>query len=218
MDIERARFNMVEQQIRPWEVLDSEVLGVFQRCPRDAFVPEEYRALAYADTRIPLAERQVMLLPREEARLLQALQLGPRDAVLEVGTGSGYLTALLAALARHVTSVEISPELSERASLRLAAHGIHNVTLEVGDGRLGWPGHGAPYDAIALTGSVYELDPALLEQIEIGGRLFAIVGQAPAMEARLITRTSSRQWDAESLFETVVPPLIGASPPPRFEF
>ena len=218
MDIERARFNMVEQQIRPWEVLDTEVLGLFQRCPRDAFVPEEYRALAYADTRIPLSEGQVMMLPREEARLLQALQLGPRDAVLEVGTGSGYLTALLAALARHVTSVEISPALAARAGRNLAAQGIYNVTLEVGDGRLGWPDRGAPYDAIALTGSVYELDPALLEQVEVGGRLFAIVGQAPAMEARLVTRTSSRQWDTESLFETVVPPLIGAGPPPRFDF
>ena len=218
MDIERARFNMVEQQIRPWEVLDTEVLGLFQRCPRDAYVPEEYRAFSYADVRIPLPEGQVMLLPREEARLLQALQLGARDAVLEVGTGSGYLAALLAAIARHVTSIEISAELSARAGRILSAQGVYNVTLEVGDGRLGWPGAGAPYDAIVLTGSVYELDRALFEQLEVGGRLFAIVGQAPTMEARLGTRTSSRQWDTESLFETVVPPLTGAGPPPRFDF
>ena len=218
MDIERARFNMVEQQIRPWDVLDAEVLGLFQRCPRDAYVPEEYRALAYADTRIPLGNGQVMMLPREEARLLQALQLGRGDSVLEVGTGSGYLSALLATSSRHVTSIEICEELSGRASRVLAAEGVYNVTLEVGDGHRGWPAGAATYDAIALTGAVYELDPALLEQLEIGGRLFAIVGQAPAMEARLVTRTSSRQWDSESLFETVVPHLSGGAPPPRFEF
>jgi protein-L-isoaspartate(D-aspartate) O-methyltransferase len=218
MDIERARHNMVEQQIRPWEVLDVEVLGLFQRCPRDAYVSEEYRALAYADTRIPLGEGQVMMLPREEARLLQALQLEPGHSVLEIGTGSGYLTSLLAASSRHVTSVEISANLSERARRVLAAEGTYNITLEVGDGLRGWPDGSAPYDAIALTGSVYELDPALLEQLEVGGRLFAIVGQAPAMEACLVTRTSKRQWDTESLFETVVPPLIGAGPPRRFHF
>ena len=218
MDIERARHNMVEQQIRPWEVLDPEVLGLFQRCPRDAYVPEEYRALAYADTRIPLGDGQAMMLPREEARLLQALQLGRRESVLEVGTGSGFLTALLAALCRHVTSIEISPARSERAAGVLAARGVHNVSLEVGDGRLGWPDGGATYHAIALTGSVHELDPTLLTQLEVGGRLFAIVGDAPAMEARLVTRTSTGQWDTESLFETVVPHLVGAAPPRRFDF
>ena len=209
---------MVEQQIRPWDVLDTEVLELFARCPRDAYVPEEFRTLAYADTRIPIGEGQTMMLPREEARLLQALQLEPRNAVLEVGTGSGYLTALLASLARHVTSVEISAELSEGAGRRLAAQGMRNVSLEVGDGRLGWPNAGAPYDAIVLTGSVYELDRALLGQLEVGGRLFAIVGQPPAMEARLVIRTSLRQWDTESLFETLVTPLRGADPPPRFDF
>ena len=218
MDIERARYNMVEQQIRPWEVLDTEVLDLFQRCPRDAYVPEEYRALAYADTRIPLGDGQEMMLPREEARLLQALQLGRGDSVLEVGTGSGYLSALLAASSRHVTSVEIHEGLSARADRILAAEGVYNVALEVGDGHRGWPAGGTSYDAIALTGAVHELDPALLDQLEIGGRLFAIVGQAPAMEACLVTRTSSRQWDRESLFETVVPHLCGGAPPQRFEF
>ena len=218
MDIERARYNMVEQQIRPWEVLDTEVLGLFQRCPRDAYVPEEYRALAYADTRIPLGNGQEMMLPREEARLLQALQLGRGDSVLEVGTGSGYLSALLAASSRYVTSVEICEGLSARAGRILAAEGVYNVALEVGDGHRGWPVGGTSYDAVALTGAVHELDPALLDQLEIGGRLFAIVGQAPAMEARLVTRTSSRQWDSESLFETVVPHLCGGAPPQRFEF
>ena len=218
MDIERARFNMVEQQIRPWEVLDTEVLRLFGRCPRDTYVPEEYRALAYADTRIPLGNGQEMMLPREEARLLQALQLGRGDSVLEVGTGSGYLTALLAASSRHVTSIEISEGLSERAGRILAAEDVCNVTLEIGDGHRGWPAGGMTYDAIALTGSVHELDPALLDQLETGGRLFAIVGQAPAMEARLVTRTSMRQWDSEGLFETVVPHLVGGGPPQRFEF
>lgn len=215
MDIERARFNMVEQQIRPWEVLDTDVLRLFERRPRDTFVPEEYRMLAYADMRIPLEDGQQMMLPREEARLLQALQLEARDAVLEVGTGTGYLTALLADLARHVTSVEILPEFSERAGRTLASLGIYNVSLEVGDARLGWPSS-APYEAIALTGSIPVLHPEILEQLEVGGRLFAIVGQAPAMEARLVTRTSSQQWDTESLFETVVPPLEGAHAPRRF--
>ena len=218
MDIERARYNMVEQQIRPWEVLDAEVLRLFQRCLRDAYVPEEYRALAYADTRIPLGVGQEMMLPREEARLLQALQLGRGDSVLEVGTGSGYLSALLAASSRHVTSIEISEALSARAGRVLAAEGVYNVTLEVGDGHRGWRAGGVTYDAIALTGAVHELDPALLDQLAIGGRVFAIVGQAPAMEARLVTRTSSRQWDTESLFETVVPHLTGGGPPQRFDF
>ena len=215
MDLERARFNMVEQQIRPWEVLDADVLSLFERRPRDAFVPEEYRNLAYADMRIPLEDGQQMMLPREEARLLQALQIETRDAVLEVGTGSGYLTALLADLARHVTSVEILPGLGERAGRTLASLGIYNVSLEVGDARLGWPS-GAPYAAIALTGSVPALHPEILEQLEVGGRLFAITGRAPAMEACLVTRTSSRQWDTESLFETVVPPLKGAPAPRHF--
>ena len=215
MDLDRARFNMIEQQIRPCEVLDGEVLSLFERRPREAFVPEEYRKLAYADMRIPLENGQQMMLPREEARLLQALQLEARDAVLEVGTGTGYLTALLADLARHVTSVEILPGLSERASRTLASLGIYNVSLEVGDARLGWPSR-APYAAIALGGSVPTLDPEILKQLEVGGRLFAIVGGAPAMEARLVTRTSSRQWDTESLFETVVPPLGGTPAPRRF--
>ena len=218
MDIEKARYNMIEQQIRPWEVLDAEVLGLFQRCPRDLYVPEAYRALAYADTRIPLGEGQTMMLPREEARLLQALQIEPGDTVLEVGTGSAYLTALLAASSRHITSVEISAERSAEAQRILDREGICNVSLEVGDGHRGWPGAAAPYDAIALTGAVYELDPALLHQLAVGGRLFAIVGRAPAMEARLVTRTSDRQWDSEGLFETVVPYLTGAGPPQRFDF
>ena len=217
MDLERARFNMIEQQIRPWEVLDANVLGLLEQRPRDTFVPEECRKLAYADMRIPLEGGQVMMLPREEARLLQALQVKERDAVLEVGTGSGYLTALLADLARHVTSVEILPGLSERAGRTLASLGIRNVTLEVGDARHGWP-RGAPYAAIALTGSVHALDPAILEQLEVGGRLFVIVGDAPAMEARLVTRTSAQQWDTESLFETVVPSLAGAQADPHFTF
>ncbi len=218
MNFEIARHNMIEQQIRPWEVLDAEVLRLFQLCPRDTYVPEEYRALAYADTRIPLGHEQEMMLPREEARLLQALQLEGGDTVLEVGTGSGYLTSLLAASSRHVTSVEIIEELSGRAGRTLTAEGVYNVTLEIGDGHRGWPAGGVAYDAIALTGSVHRLDPALLDQLAVGGRLFAIVGRAPAMEACLITRTSNRQWDSESLFETVVPPLEGGDPPQRFEF
>ena len=219
MDIVRARHNMVEQQIRPWEVLDPEVLGLFQRCPRDAYVPEEYRALAYADTRIPLGDGQAMMLPREEARLLQ----GACARTTGISARGGHRERLpdrppSPPLCRHVTSIEISAERSERAAGVLAAQGVHNVALEVGDGRLGRPDGGASYHAVALTGSVHELDPTLLAQLEVGGRLFAIVGEAPAMEARLVTRTSTDQWDTESLFETVVPHLVGAAPPRRFDF
>ena len=215
MDFETARFNMVEQQVRPWEVLDQAVLDRLAATPRERFVPEDYARLAYADTSIPLGAGQVMMPPREEARLLQALALTPRDHVLEVGTGSGYLAALAAGLARRVTTVEISPEHKTRAERNLA--GYNNVEVIAGDAVKGWE-TAAPYDAIAVTGSLPVLDDAFLRQLKPGGRLFIVVGEAPAMEARLVTRVGARDFAAESLFETVLPPLTGAGRPNRFEF
>ena len=217
MNIEQARFNMVEQQVRTWEVLDQSVLDLMERAPRDAFVPEEYRALAYADICVPLAHDQVMMPPRVEARLLQALQLDAADRVLEIGTGSGFLTYLLAAIAGHVVSMEIHEDLLQAARRRLERHAVFNVTLDHGDGVAGRAA-GAPYDAIAVTGSVPVLDEHFQRQLSIGGRLFVIVGEEPAMEARLVTRMSEDQWTTQSLFETVIPPLQGAPEPSRFVF
>jgi len=217
MNIEQARFNMVEQQVRTWEVLDPVVLELMERAPRDAFVPAEYRSLAYADICVPIGHGQVMMPPRVEARLLQELRLDAADRVLEIGAGSGFLTYLLAALAGHVVSVEIHEPLLAGARDRLEAFATHNVTLERADGVRGRP-RGAPYDAIAVTGSVPLLEEHFQRQLAIGGRLFVIVGEAPAMEALLIRRTGEEQWTSESLFETVLPPLEGAPRPPRFVF
>jgi protein-L-isoaspartate(D-aspartate) O-methyltransferase len=215
MNVEQARFNMVEQQIRTWEVLDQKVLDLMAEVPREDFVPAAYRNLAFADTCIPLAHGQTMMLPRVEARMLQALQIEPDERVLEVGTGSGFVTALLARLARHVTSIEIHDALRRDALSKLEEHGIDNVDLQVGDASRGWD-RGAPWDVIAITGSVPVLDEHFQNSLAIGGRLFVIVGQEPAMEALLITRTSESQWATESLFETVVPALIGVEQPERF--
>ena len=215
MDFETARFNMVEQQVRTWEVLDQAVLDRLSAIPRERFVPEDYLRLAYADTRIPLGGGDVMMPPREEARLLQALALAPGDHVLEVGTGSGFLAALAAGLARRVTTVEISPERKARAERSLAEFG--NVEVIEGDAVRGWEA-AAPYDAIAVTGSLPVLDDSFLHQLKPGGRLFVVVGEAPAMEALLLTRTGAGDWATESLFETVLPPLAGAKRPNQFEF
>ena len=215
MNFERARFNMIEQQIRPWEVLDRSVLGLMERAPRDAFVPGAYRRLAYADITVPIGEGEAMLPPKVEGRLLQALDVGPEERVLEIGTGSGFLTYLLAQRAAHVTSIEISPALAERARANLAAQGVGNATVEVGDGRRGVK-HGAPYDVIAVGGSVPVPEPAFEEQLAIGGRLFVVVGTAPAMEVMLVRRSGEREWIRESMFETMLPPLAGPPAPRRF--
>jgi protein-L-isoaspartate(D-aspartate) O-methyltransferase len=215
MNFQRARFNMVEQQIRTWDVLDQRVLNIIRDTPREDYVPDAFRNLAYADISIPLEEGEVMMPPREEARLLQALQLKRDDRVLEVGTGSGYLTALLAQLSGQVVSVEISETLATQARPVLKAHGIKNVVVEVGDAVRGWES-AAPYDAIAVTGSLPIMEERFQHQLKLGGRLFVIVGQAPAMEALLITRRGEDDWARESLFETVVPALRGAKEPDRF--
>lgn len=217
MELKTARFNMIEQQIRPWDVLDQGVLDLIAELPREDFVPEAYRTLAYADTAIPLGHGQVMMHPKIEARLLQALDLDATDTVLEVGTGSGYLTALLAHATHHVCSVDVFPQFKAQAAEKLAVHGIDNVTLEVGDAARGWPRHGL-YDVIAVTGSLPELPASFLQSLNRGGRLFAVVGTAPIMEAVLIRRVGDSEWSRESLFETELPPLLNAPVSARFVF
>ncbi|MEO1766453.1 protein-L-isoaspartate O-methyltransferase family protein [Thiobacter aerophilum] len=217
MDLEQARFNMVEQQIRPWGVLDETVLGTLYRVKREEYVPPVYRSLAFSDLEIPLGHGQTMLAPKLEARLLQALELKPTDKVLEVGTGSGYFTALLAQLARDVVSVEILPEFSSEARAKLAAHEIHNVTFEVGDAARGWARH-APYDAIVLTGSTPVLAEAFLHSLRPGGRLLAVVGEPPVMTARRVRLIEPGVSESEDLFETCIAPLINAPQPARFVF
>lgn len=217
MNLEQARHNMVVQQIRPWNVANTHLLGLLETLPRDSFVPEDYKHLAYSDTMIPLNDETCMMAPIIEARMMQALNVQPTETVLEIGTGSGFVTALLAKSARHVFSVEIDATLSAKAKENLDAHGIMNLTLEVGDAANGWPEH-APYDVIAITGSLPILPEDLQYCLKPGGRLFAIIGQAPAMEAVLITRTAEHEWTHASLFETKLPPLQNAAEPSRFEF
>jgi Protein-L-isoaspartate carboxylmethyltransferase len=217
MNLEQARHNMIEQQIRPWEVMDDQVLDLMRRTPREDFVPPQYRNLAFTDMMVPLGHGQAMMPPRLEARMLQALAVQPDESVLEIGTGSGYVTALLAQLARHVYSVEIVPELKQAAEQRLAARGLTNVTLDEGDAAAGWPRRGS-YDAIAVTGSLPMLVPELAQELNVGGRLFVVVGEAPAMTALLITRLGKDEWAQEDLFETVLPPLQNAAQPQRFMF
>jgi len=220
MELEQARFNMIEQQIRPWDVLDQKVLDLLAQIPREDFVPPDYRRLAYADTAIPIGEGEVMMHPKLEGRMLQALDLHPTDVVLEVGTGSGYVTALLASVTRHVYSVDIHPRLQEEAAARLAAHGIENVTLESGDAAQGWDKHGLCYDVIAITGSLPLLPETFQNTLNRGGRLFTVVGEAPVMEAILMRRIGEHQHDIsrEDLFETELPALRNAPRPRRFVF
>lgn len=217
IDVERARFNMVEQQIRPWEVLDQQVLDLLFAVPREEFVPAQHRSLAFVDMEIPLGQGEKMLAPKLEARMLQGLAIRPTDRVLEVGTGSGYMTALLAKCSAQVTSVEIIPEFGAQAAARLAAHGITNVTLEIGDAARGWDKR-APYDVIILTGSVPVLADAFARSLNPGGRLLAVVGEAPVMEARLVTYAAGGACSTFGLFETCITALRNAPQPERFVF
>ena len=215
--LEQARFNMVEQQIRPWQVLDPAVLHTLQHIARELFVPAAYQALAYTDTEIPLGHGQAMVAPRIDARLMHDVALKPTDKVLEIGTGSGYLTALLADRSHHVVSLEINPELHARALTNLQGAGISNVDLRMADGSAGASDAG-PFDAIVLGGSVYEVPQALLDQLKVGGRLIAIVGEEPVMQATLYTRTSASAWDHKVLWDTTAPCLLGFKQPSRFTF
>lgn len=198
---------MVEQQIRPWDVLDPRVLDAIRSIPRENFIPDEYHNIAYADTAIPLGEfdgsEYNMLHPIVEGRILQNLAISEGDTVLEIGTGSGYLTACLAKLAHHVDSVEQHEELSAIAEKNLAGLGIGNVKLSVGDASRGWEQKPA-YDAIAITCSFHEMPEAYKKLLKIGGRLFVITGEAPVMTAQLVTRTGKDSWDTTELFETSV--------------
>lgn len=217
LNVAAARFNMIEQQVRPWDVLEPAVLEVLAAVPREAFVPEGYGALAFADLELPLGHGEAMMAPKLEGRLLQALAPRPGDTVLEIGTGSGFLTACLARLARQVHSVELYGDLLAAARERLAAQGVGNVTLEEGDGARGWERHG-PYDVIAVTGSLPLLADELRRQLKVGGRLFAVVGEGPAMAATLITRVAPEGWSAETLFETALKPLANAPRAAAFRF
>jgi protein-L-isoaspartate(D-aspartate) O-methyltransferase len=216
-DTERARHNMLEQQIRPWEVIDQRALDAMAAVPRERFVPERFQGLAFADTEIPLGHGESMLAPKIEAKLLQALDVQPTDRVLEVGTGSGYLAACLAQLGGHVVTVEVHADLLEAARARLAALGIQNVECVAGDVfSVALPG--APFDVIAVTASVARL-PVLLEgMLAEGGRLFAVVGEPPAQHATLVTRIRGDIYRRETLFETVLPPLHHAPRPAAFVF
>jgi protein-L-isoaspartate(D-aspartate) O-methyltransferase len=217
MDFHQARFNMVEQQIRTWEVLDPRVLDLLHRVRREDYVPAQHRALAFADLEIPIGHGEKMLAPKMEARMLQELALRESDRVLEVGTGSGYMTALLASLSRHVTSVDIVDEFTRSAAARLSANGIANVTLDTGDAARGWDRHG-PYDAIVLTGSVPVLPDAFANSLKPGGRLIAVVGEPPVMEAKLVTCVMAGAHNTVGLFETCIAPLKNAPRPERFVF
>jgi len=217
MNFDQARSNMVEQQIRTWEVLDQAVLDLLYAVPREDFVPRAYRTLAFADMEIPIGEGEKMMPPKVEARIVQALAPHKTERVLEVGTGSGYLTALLAHRAAHVHSVEIRPALAAFGRDNLARHGADNVTLETGDAARGWPTR-APYDVIVLTGSTPALPKVLLDQLAPGGRLFAVVGELPVMVARLVTCSAPGAFRSVERFDTVLAPLVNAEQPPRFRF
>ena len=217
MDMEQARFNMIEQQIRPWEVLDPVVLDLLSEVKREEFVPAEQKLLAFADVCLPLGNGAAMLEPKMEARLLQELGLKSTDRVLEIGAGSGYMAALLAARAEFVTSLEIEPALVAMARANLSRAGVANVAVEQADGLKGWATK-APYDAIVLSGSVPVLPDVLLQQLKVGGRLVAIVGSLPVMSAQLVTRTGEMTFNTINLFETVAPALRNAAAGEQFTF
>jgi protein-L-isoaspartate(D-aspartate) O-methyltransferase len=217
INIESARYNMVVSQIRTGSVLDDRILELVGRGPRQDFVPDALRNLAFVDMQIPLGHGEVMMSPLVEARLLQELAIKPADKILEIGTGSGYMTWLLTQLGAKVHSVEIRAEFTDRASGRLAAHGAQNVELEIGDGARGWDKH-APYDVILVTGSLPLLPEAFKKQLAVGGRLIAIIGQSPAMQAQRVTRITETSFDTRGLFETDLPPLRNALAPSAFVF
>ncbi len=217
MDVELARFNMIEQQIRTWDVLDPKVLNLLRDFPREEFVPDQHKALAFVDMNIPLDHGQTMMQPKMEARLLQELSLTNQDKVLEIGTGSGYLTGLLAGCAHSVDTIDIFADFIETARGKLKAHDLNNINYFEGDAAPGWDGEG-PYDAIIITGSLPTLPESYKLNLSLNGRLIAIVGQAPVMAAVLIQRLEENSWHEVSLFETSLPPLINAEPPSNFVF
>lgn len=218
MDFKLARHNMVQQQVRPWDVLDPKVLALLESVPRERFVLEPFRQLAYCDSMLPIGHHQVTLTPKIIGRILQILKIKPEHIVLEIGTGTGYLTALLARQAKKVISYERIPELSHKASELLQSLQINNVQLKIGDGLLGFA-EAAPFDAIVLTGSVFHIPKVITEQLTTKGRLFAVVeASATLMTAFLVTRLGTERWMEQSLFETVIPPLINPFQIRHFKF
>ena len=217
MNIEQARFNMIEQQIRPWNVLDQDVLDTLVVVKREDFVPAAYKSLAFVDTEIPLPGGEAMFTPKLEARILQEIGLKKHETVLEIGAGSGYMAALLAHRGRDVTTVEMSPELKGMAEANLARAGISNVTVELGNGAEGWA-KGAPFDVIVISGALEVLPEAVLKQRKVGGRSAALLGEAPVMSAHSSPRVSELAYDTVKAFETSVKPLQGAAKPSHFTF
>lgn len=215
--LEQARFNMVEQQVRPWDVMDRRILQLLAELPRERFVDPAFRALAYADIEIPLPEGQRMLAPKVAARIAQTLDIRPADRVLEIGAGSGYLTALLAKLARQVVSYDIRQSLSDQAAQRLQDLGIRNAELRTGN-PLEHPAAGGPFDVIVVTGALPVMQHSLKQQLDTDGRLFVTIGQPPIMDARLYIRVGDHQWRQESVFETRLPPLDGIQHQEEFVF
>ncbi|ATQ74939.1 protein-L-isoaspartate O-methyltransferase [Massilia violaceinigra] len=217
MNIEQARFNMIEQQIRPWNVLDQDVLDLLVVVKREDFVPAAYKTLAFVDTEIPLPGGEAMFTPKIEARILQEVAVKKHENVLEIGAGSGYMAALLAHKARHVTTVEINPELKDLAAKNLANAGVSNVTVELGNGAEGWE-KGAPFDVIVISGGLETLPEVFLKQVKVGGRIAAILGQAPVMTAHVITRVSETAYDTVKVFETNVKQLSTSVKTSHFTF
>ena len=216
MNKDFARQQMIEQQVRAWDVLDANVLNGLKEVPREAFVPEGFEALAFSDSEIPLGNGQMMMTPTIEGRVLQALGLAGDEKVLEIGTGSGFLTAVLAKMSAHVTSVDIYDEFVESAANRLADSDIDNVDLMKMDATKQLPG--GTFDAIAVTGSIQTFDSRFVDALNPGGRLFVVIGDAPAMSATLVTRVDEDHWQSDSLFETELAPLINGALPPQFSF
>ena len=219
-DTRTARFNMIEQQIRPWNVLEADILEALSLVRREDFIPEQHRALAFADTELPLGHGQCMLAPRLEARLLQDLHVEPTDTVLEIGTGSGYMAALLGHRAHHVLSLELVPELADAAHHRLRDAGVRNVEVRIADGALQGEGgiEGGPFDVILLSGSVAQVPPWLLSQLRVGGRLAAIMGDLPMMRMTLVRRNSATDFLTTQPWDTVAPRLQGFAELPQFRF
>lgn len=215
MNLEQARYFMVEQQIRPWDVLDPKILDLLMETPRHKFVPKNYENLAYTDIELPISETSKMMAPKVEAKLLQALAIQPNEKVLEIGTGSGFVTALMSQLAKEVTTIEISTEIQKQAMQRLAA--FDNINFKTGDASQNWDDN-QYYDAILLTGSVDSLPESFKEKLSLGGRLAVVLGDAPAMIAKLITRVSDNEWSEEALFETELERLVNATPKAKFTF
>jgi protein-L-isoaspartate(D-aspartate) O-methyltransferase len=217
MNFEQARFNMVEQQVRPWEVLDPRVLELLEKTHREDFVPVRYRKMAFADFAIPLDHDQNMMKPVVEGRLLQSLELKDDETVLEIGTGSGFITACLAQMAKRVVSVDIHEQFTREAESKLKEKGIQNVELETGDAMIGWQPEQA-HDVLVVTGSVEDVPDHFRGWVNPGGRMFVVCGDSPAMEAKLLTKLNATEWREESLFETDLPRLINAGKAPEFEF